>query len=102
MLHRVDSRLAPSQWEILLQSNAVSHWLGANLESALLQHYGNNEAMKFDYLHTIKIQTYNTENIYFANTHILKHKSMDILALTDSWHSIYHFLFWKPSLKLLS
>ena len=29
---------APSQWEILLQNNAVSHWLGANLESALL-HY---------------------------------------------------------------
>ena len=29
---------APSQWEILLQNNAVSHWLGANLESALV-HY---------------------------------------------------------------
>ena len=32
---RADSRLAPSQLETLLQSNAVSHWLGANLESAL-------------------------------------------------------------------
>ena len=32
---RTDSRLAPSQWETLLQSNAVSHWLGTNLESAL-------------------------------------------------------------------
>ena len=31
---RADSRLAPSQWETSLQSNAVSHWLGANLESA--------------------------------------------------------------------
>ena len=30
-----DPRLAPSQWETSLQSNAVSHWLGANLESAL-------------------------------------------------------------------
>ena len=30
-----DSRLAPSQWEMSLQSNAISHWLGANLESAL-------------------------------------------------------------------
>ena len=37
---RADSRLAPSQWETLLLSNAVSHWLGANLESAL-QHIGN-------------------------------------------------------------
>ena len=32
---RADSRLVPSQWETLLQSKAVSHWLGANLESAL-------------------------------------------------------------------
>ena len=30
-----DYRLAPSQWETSLQSNAVSHWLGTNLESAL-------------------------------------------------------------------
>ena len=31
-----DSRLAPSQWEMSLQSNAISHWLGTNLESALI------------------------------------------------------------------
>ena len=34
---RADSRLAPSQWETWLQRNAISHWLGANLESSL--HY---------------------------------------------------------------
>ena len=33
---RADSRLAPSQWETSLQSNPVSHWLGTNLESALI------------------------------------------------------------------
>ena len=33
---RADSSLGPSQWETALQSNAVSHWLGANLESALI------------------------------------------------------------------
>ena len=33
---RADSRFAPSQWELSLQSNAVSHWLGANLETALM------------------------------------------------------------------
>ena len=32
------SRFAPSQWETSLQSNGVSHWLGANLEPALLYH----------------------------------------------------------------
>ena len=36
--HRADSGLAPSQWETSLQSNTISHWLGANLESAL-NHY---------------------------------------------------------------
>ena len=32
---QADSRLAPSQWVTSLQSNAVPHWLVANLESAL-------------------------------------------------------------------
>ena len=32
---RADSRFVPNQWETLLQSHAVSHWLGTNLESAL-------------------------------------------------------------------
>ena len=36
---RADSRLAPCQWETSLQSNIVSHWLGANLESALTSSY---------------------------------------------------------------
>ena len=36
--HKADSRLARVQWETSLQSNALSlsHWLGANLESALI------------------------------------------------------------------
>ena len=32
---RADSRFAPSQWETPLLYNEVSHWQGANLESAL-------------------------------------------------------------------
>ena len=35
--YRADSMFEPSQWGTPLQSNAVSHWLGTNLESAL--HY---------------------------------------------------------------
>ena len=31
---RADSRFAPSQWEMALLCNDVSHWLGTNLESA--------------------------------------------------------------------
>ena len=33
-LNMADSRFASTQWETSLQINAVSHWLGANLESA--------------------------------------------------------------------
>ena len=33
---RAGSSLSTSQWEILLQSNAVSHWLGTNLKSVLV------------------------------------------------------------------
>ena len=36
LYYRADSRLAPSQWDTSLQSNAVSHWLGANLETVLV------------------------------------------------------------------
>ena len=32
---RAETRIAPSQWEMSLQSNAISHWLGTNLESTL-------------------------------------------------------------------
>ena len=35
LIGRADSRVAPNQREASLQSNAVSHWLDANLESAL-------------------------------------------------------------------
>ena len=34
-VYRADSRLVSSQWETSLQSSAISHWLGTNLESAL-------------------------------------------------------------------
>ena len=32
---RADSRFVPSQWETMLQSNTVSHWLGESLDSAM-------------------------------------------------------------------
>ena len=36
---RADSRFAPSQWQTALLCNDVSHWLGANLGSALSYHW---------------------------------------------------------------
>ena len=36
--NRVDSSFAPCQWETALLCNDVSHWLGASLESTLVQY----------------------------------------------------------------
>ena len=33
---KANSRLAPRQWETVLQCNTISHWLGTNLGSALI------------------------------------------------------------------
>ena len=43
VVHRADSRFVSIQWATSLQCNAVSHWLGANLKSALctLWHHDN-------------------------------------------------------------
>ena len=35
-IYRAHSSFVPSQWETSLQSNTVSRWLGANLESGLI------------------------------------------------------------------
>ena len=45
--YRTDSRFAPSQWETALQSNDFSHWLGANLESALETYFPTRAGYKF-------------------------------------------------------
>ena len=42
MYPRTDSRLAPSQWEMSLQSNAVTHWPVTILESAMCQQCGKD------------------------------------------------------------
>ena len=43
---RADSRFVPNQWEMLLQSNGISHWLGTNLEYALLYVFYINSRKK--------------------------------------------------------
>ena len=53
---RADSRLVPSQWETALQSNTVSHWLGANLESAVYVSEPCCSTHSDHYLHIIIIE----------------------------------------------
>ena len=50
-------RLAPGQRETSLQSNVVSHWLGANLESALLSYFLFVTPNDYSYRHSVLKQT---------------------------------------------
>ena len=54
---RTDSRFAPSQWEMALLCNDVSHWLDANLESALyiFSSSRNDLIAKVDWIHSIAL-----------------------------------------------
>ena len=52
---RADSRIAPSQWETPLQSNAVCHWLGANLEIALIDFYSYLLGLRHSGVEAIRI-----------------------------------------------
>ena len=43
--------IALSQWETSLQSNAVSHWQGTNLESALIMQVDDAKMRLIGHLH---------------------------------------------------
>ena len=77
---RAASRLASSQWETALQSNAVSHWLDANLESALISVSRNYRKCKYIFMfpqissawlwltnNFLNIATPKANNSYFSN-----------------------------------
>ena len=79
-----DSRFAPSQWETLLQSNTVSHWLGANLESAL--YYccdGDSEG-----LHELNRPTRYTSKQYHMLKYVLNKIDLLIFCRFDDTHSV--------------
>ena len=63
ILYRADSRLAK------LQSNAVSHWLGANLDSALLYHCCNAIPIPYtlDISRSFITRRYTQNNTYSYN-----------------------------------
>ena len=60
-----DSRFVPSQWETALLCNGVSHWLGENLESALVQRYQHplNDYCQTSNIRRIKSQNMNASRL---------------------------------------
>ena len=92
--YRADSTLAPSQWETSLQSNAVSHWLGANLKSAL--HYfpvgteplHPSHVIKFYALFKIFVKTWWLPSIFSLaelGNKMASHALLDLQVLTSKW-----------------
>ena len=72
---RADSRFAPSQWETALLCNDISHWLGANLESALLFHP------------SVSYDTKNTRNTTKMLISPMTTRLWRDMCLSDIWHT---------------
>ena len=108
--YRANSRLAPSQWEMLLQSNGICHWLGTNLESALdyIQ-----LTMEDTWVRVLKSDLYshkNTENIHnilmasrkAAVRPVHQHWSYHSLVLSHRYNNnirvneYWPFMWWIP------
>ena len=82
--YRADSRFAPSQWETLLQSNAVSHWLGANLKSALHLNYLGCEQTK--------CRPHQLSYIYFKHTFHIEYPKCILTRLSRHLTRSYSIL----------
>ena len=94
------SRLAPSQWETSLQSNAVSHWLGANLESALneeMTHMGVHHHVLLAEINTNWIKPCFTNGLWGHNPRLVI-QGWVLLLCEKEWFDqamILHMPWWK-------
>ena len=98
---RVDFRLASNQWETSLQSNAVSHWLGANLESAL---YGNGALMCHFPQPQYVMRSSCKHKLNVERAHTTKTSTRDIVKTTGwlwyRWFSFWWHVYPWPSVKV--
>ena len=77
---RADPRFAPNQWETALLCNDVSHWLGANLESALIM---ARTMCIFVFGNLLQISRWKTETTICKKNQlchhaVLKHRNNDL------------------------
>ena len=84
--HRADSRLAPSQWETSLLSNAISHWVGANLESDLVSYVGWGWSHVFRNLPVFKIEMFLHWNIttFLHNNYNKYHEDFGMMLIISA------------------
>ena len=87
-----DYRFAPSQWDMSLQSNTVSHWLGANLESARLVParvwYLKQFTSVGDSIGTLKFETTKARPIPLCLTP--KHTITPVNPITGFWSAFVY------------
>ena len=91
LYNRTDSRFAPSQWEMSLQSNAVSNWLGANPESALIQYHSSviHYALKTESCHDADFAiTGSITGCHNGNLWCCQWR--------QSWHHVTTWFSWDP------
>ena len=67
---RADSWLAPSQWETL-QINAISHWLGANLETDISSSMMGRCMLSMAMIITTKLSCNKSEKQWYPTTEII-------------------------------
>ena len=84
---KADSRFAPSQWETALLCNDVSHWLGANLESALCEWYQQNGRHFTD---DIFKHIFYGKNVGISTAHLLK-----FLWVMDQTLALVQVMAWR-------
>ena len=86
--YRADSRFAPNQWETPLLCN-VSHWLGANLESAL--HYHCGPKPQPEHIFNIRMPSYQHRESHCGNDMAMRR-----------FYFLYHRGWIWPRIKLIS
>ena len=93
-------KLAPNKWETSLQSNAVSHWLGANLDSVLTVHI----ILSGTETHNKRLDNYShgTFDIFYNRVHIfhdINKNPRRIYCFKDRSGSIPNDVHFKASLR---
>ena len=94
IISRADSQFAPSQWEMLLQSNALSHWLGANLESALisvLDHFACQSGLDV----SKNFHSTNIHNFIFKTDHTYDLEENFAQILLPNWQFFLPLAIWQ-------
>ena len=89
--YRADSRLASSQWETSLQSNAVSHWLGTRLESSLC--YVLRLSMNIEYMISENFSTHLWHMIMWAYCWQRIVNILECIILWVFMNKMFHGLF---------